>query len=265
MTESCGMCAILPPEFFDYGVAGAPVPCTEIKLVDVPDAGYKSTNKLPQGEILIRGPAVTSGYYKRDDLNNDKEIFEPAEGGAWLHTGDVGQWNADGTISVIDRIKNLVKLSGGEYIALERLEATYKSANVVNNIAVVANSDVRAPIAVVHPHEVNLRAALGEKATGKDLDAICEMKEAQDIVVAACNKTGKTQGFKPMETLTAVVLTHDEWTPESGLLTAAQKLQRRKIEERYAHAIKVRRVFARLRVLTVPRLQAAFKASQGGD
>ncbi|KZV90327.1 acetyl-CoA synthetase-like protein, partial [Exidia glandulosa HHB12029] len=103
----------------------------------------------------------TKGYYKRDDLNNDPSIFEPAEKGGWLHTGDVGQWNADGTLSIIDRIKNLVKLSGGEYIALERLESTYKSANVVNNIAVVANSDVRQPIAVVFPHEANLRLALG--------------------------------------------------------------------------------------------------------
>ncbi|KZV90329.1 acetyl-CoA synthetase-like protein, partial [Exidia glandulosa HHB12029] len=217
-------------------------------LVDVPDAGYKSTNKLPQGEILIRGPAVTKGYYKRDDLNNDPSIFEPAEKGGWLHTGDVGQWNADGTLSIIDRIKNLVKLSGGEYIALERLESTYKSANVVNNIAVVANSDVRQPIAVVFPHEANLRLALGDKADGKDLEELCKLKEAQDLVARECNKAGKSVGFKPMESLTTTVLVHEEWTPQNGMLTAAQKLQRRKIEERYADGIK-----------------AAFKSSQGTD
>ncbi|EJD43983.1 long-chain-fatty-acid-CoA-ligase [Auricularia subglabra TFB-10046 SS5] len=246
MTESCGMCAILAPEFFQFSVVGAPVPCIEIKLVDVPDAGYLSTNKQPQGEILIRGPAVTSGYYKRPDLNNDPSIFEPAEKGGWLHTGDVGQWNPDGTLSIIDRIKNLVKLSGGEYIALERLEATYKSANVVSNLCVVANSEVRAPIAVVFPHELHLRAALGASAEGKDLHALCESKEARDLVLRELVKVGKGQAFKPMETITAVVLTPDEWTPESGLVTAAQKVQRKKVEERFSSEIK-----------------AAFKASQG--
>lgn len=100
MTESCGMCAILPPEFMQYGSVGAPVPSVEIKLLDVPEAGYFSTNKQPQGEVLIRGPSVIKGYYKRDDLNNDETIFTKD---GWLRTGDVGTWNADGTLSLIDR------------------------------------------------------------------------------------------------------------------------------------------------------------------
>lgn len=106
------------------------------------EAGYRSTNTPPQGEIWIRGPSVTKGYCafsldsrhtsrtnnslpdstdsptdKRDDLT--KEAF--TEDG-WFMTGDIAQWNKDGTLSVIDRKKNLVKLAGGEYIALERLE-----------------------------------------------------------------------------------------------------------------------------------------------
>ena len=111
MTETCGMCVVLPPEFMQYGASGAPVPSIEVKFLDVADAGYLSTNPLPQGEILLRGPSVTKGYYKRDDLNNDESIFTKD---GWLRTGDVGQWNKDGTLSIIDRIKNLVKLQGGE-------------------------------------------------------------------------------------------------------------------------------------------------------
>ena len=100
MTETCGMCVVLPPEFMQYGASGAPVPSIEVKFLDVADAGYLSTNPLPQGEILLRGPSVTKGYYKRDDLNNDESIFTKD---GWLRTGDVGQWNADGTLSLIDR------------------------------------------------------------------------------------------------------------------------------------------------------------------
>lgn len=58
------------------------------------------------------------------------------------------QWNKDGTLSVIDRKKNLVKLSGGEYIALERLESTYKSCSVVSNIVVHGDSSASRPMAV---------------------------------------------------------------------------------------------------------------------
>lgn len=100
MTESCGMCAITPPEFFKCGIVGLPPPSIEVKFIDVPEAGYLSTNNPPQGEVAIRGPSVIKGYYKRDDLNNDETIFTKD---GWLRTGDIGQWNPDGTMSLIDR------------------------------------------------------------------------------------------------------------------------------------------------------------------
>lgn len=100
MTETCGMCAILPPEIYSYGPVGLLVPSCEVKLVDVPDAGYLSTNNPPQGEVCLRGNSVSKGYYKRPDLNEDKSIFSDD---GFFRTGDVGQWNADGTLSIIDR------------------------------------------------------------------------------------------------------------------------------------------------------------------
>ena len=100
MTETSAMCAVLPPDIMQYGTVGLPAPSVEIKFLDVPEAGYLSTNNPPQGEILVRGPSVISGYFKRDDLNNDETIFTKD---GWLRTGDVGQWNKDGTLTVIDR------------------------------------------------------------------------------------------------------------------------------------------------------------------
>ena len=100
LTETCGMCAILPPERLSYGNVGLPVPCLEVKLIDVPEAGYSANGSPPQGEICLRGPSVTKGYYKRPDLNEDPAIFTPD---GWFRTGDVGQWNPNGTLSVIDR------------------------------------------------------------------------------------------------------------------------------------------------------------------
>jgi long-chain acyl-CoA synthetase len=94
------MCAVLPPELTQYTNVGLPVPSIEIKLLDVVDAAYLSSNTPPQGEVCIRGPSVIAGYYKRPDLNEDPTVFTKD---GWLRTGDVGQWNKDGTLSLIDR------------------------------------------------------------------------------------------------------------------------------------------------------------------
>ncbi|KAJ7750931.1 long-chain-fatty-acid-CoA-ligase [Mycena maculata] len=244
MTESCGMCAIVPPECFRYDAVGMPVPSIEIKFRDVPEAGYFSCGREgateERGEVCIRGPSVISGYFKRPDLNSDPTIFA---GDGWLRTGDVGRWNPDGTLSLIDRIKNLVKLAGGEYIALEQLESTYKACNYVANICVYATSDAKAPIAIIIPHEANLRTTLRSNAPdGVDasagLPALCADPKVAALVLKECNAVGKKSGFKAMETLSAVVLTPDEWTPESGLVTAAQKIQRSAIARKFDAEIK---------------------------
>ncbi|KAH9985898.1 long-chain-fatty-acid-CoA-ligase [Russula vinacea] len=224
MTESCGVTAIVPPDIMQYGCVGLPFASVEIKFLDVPEAGYFSTNDPPQGEVLIRGATVTSGYYKREDLNKD-EISSRK------------MWNKNGTLTLIDRIKNLIKLQSGEYIALERLEATYKSCQLVSNICVHATPDATQPIAIIYPHEVHLRAALPDEDPRTSLGDLCANPKVNALVLKECNAVGKKSGFKGIEMLQAVVLTADEWTPESGLVTAAQKLQRKKIAQRYEAGI----------------------------
>ena len=213
------MACILNPAWMQYGSVGGPVPAAEIKLVDAKEAGYFSTNNPPQGEIYVRGPAIFQGYFKRPDL--DKEAFT-SDG--WFMTGDVGQWNKDGTLSIIDRLKNLVKLSGGEYVALEHLESIYKSCPFVSNGAVIASGNHNQPMMVVVAHPTNLPAFAKKNGlgNGEDLEDLCKDKKVVDAALKELNAVGKKQGLKGMELLEAIVLTHDEWTPESGLLTAAQ-------------------------------------------
>jgi long-chain acyl-CoA synthetase len=95
LTESCGMCAILSPNYMQYECVGVPVPSTEIKLVDAPETGYLSTNvPNPQGEVWIRGPSVSKGYFKRDDITKESMTDD-----GWFKTGDIAQWNQDGSTS----------------------------------------------------------------------------------------------------------------------------------------------------------------------
>ncbi|KAH9985899.1 long-chain-fatty-acid-CoA-ligase [Russula vinacea] len=230
MTESCGVTAIVPPEIMQYDCVGLPFPSVEIKFLDVPEVGYFSTNDPPQGEILIRGATVTSGYYKREDFNSDESIFTRD---GWLRTGDAGQWNKDGTLYLIGRIKNLVKFQGGEYIALERLEATYRSCLLVSNICVHAIPDATHPIAIIYPQEVRLRELWPDKDQRISLADLCANTKVNELVLNGCIEVGKKSGLKDSEILQAVMLTADEWTPDSGLVTATHKLRREKITEKY--------------------------------
>lgn len=100
-----------------------------------------------------------------------------------------------------------------------------------------ATPDAKQPIAIVIPHEQNLRAALG--GSDKPLADLCADKAVKQLVMKECNAAGKKNGFKTMEMLEAVILSADEWTPQSGLLTAAQKVQRKKVAEKFDAEIKV--------------------------
>ena len=132
-----------------------------------------------------------------------------------------------------------------QYIALEQLESVYKSCNLVANLCVHASPEAKQPMAIIIPHELNLRHALeGAKLNGVDATApladLCANKAVQQLILKETNGVGKKNGFKPMETLEAVILTADEWTPESGLVTAAQKVQRTKVARHFEREIKVR-------------------------
>ena len=110
------MAALSTPDTLEYGTVGVPTTSIEIKLVDVPELGYRHSNVPSQGEIWLRGPSVVQGYYK-----NEEETSKAFTKDGWFKTGDVGQWQESGTLTIIDRIKNLVKTLNGEYIALEKV------------------------------------------------------------------------------------------------------------------------------------------------
>lgn len=210
----------MTPELFGYGHAGPVSPACEVRLVDVPEANYLSSNETPQGEIWVRGATVTKGYWKREDLTS--ELL--ADGG-WLQTGDIGEWKENGALAVIDRKKNLVKLSNGEYIALEKLESIYKSCVLVGNICIYADSLLPRAVALVVPAEKAIYALAAEKGvTEKDWVLLCGDTTIKKAVLAALLKQGKDAGLKPAEMLFDVYLCSEEWTSENVSISIGEFL-----------------------------------------
>ena len=142
------------------------------------------------------------------------------------------------------RVKNLVKLQGGEYIALERLETTYKTCHYAANLCVHATSESQKPIVILFLHEVHLRELLASNANlpapDTDLHKLCEDQSLKEFYLRDLQAIAKKNGFKAIEVVQGVVLSPEEWTPENGLVTAAQKVQRKAVEKKYLEEIKVR-------------------------
>lgn len=121
------MTALCDPLNWTLDAIGGVPPTVEVKLIDFADAGYYAKNN--QGQVLVRGPTVLDEYYE-----NPEETKKAITPDGWFMTGDIGEWDENGHLRIIDRTKNLVKTLNGEYIALEKVGASNES-NVIANVS----------------------------------------------------------------------------------------------------------------------------------
>ncbi|QRV75225.1 AMP binding enzyme [Ceratobasidium sp. AG-Ba] len=231
MTENCGTCTrVFSDDPTSTTTVGAPQPVNEIKLVDVPEMGYRSTDKpFARGEICVRGVNCFTRYYK--DSENTKKTVD-SEG--WLHTGDVGLVDECGRFKIIDRVKNIMKLSQGEYVALEKVENAYSTCPIVAQLYVHGDSLRDHLIAVVVPDPVQLeqiiaQAGLKDKPTAD----VINNKRVVAAIQKALDKEGKKQALNGFEMIKNVHVTLEPFTTENNLLTPTFKVRRRDAYMRY--------------------------------
>lgn len=211
------------------GHVGFPAPENEIVLQSVPVMNYLVTDRpCPRGEILIRGPNVFRGYYREP-----QKTAEVMTSDGFFCTGDIGQWNPNGTLAIIDRKKNIFKLAQGEYVAVEKLEQIFVRSPYVAQIWIYGNSERDCLVAVVVPDPETVLPW----AKSKDMIAVCSSPATEALIIGDMNRLWAESKLAGFERVHRVHLEPQEWTPESDVMTPTMKIKRPQMQKHYQKVI----------------------------
>ncbi|CAH8681035.1 unnamed protein product [Schistosoma rodhaini] len=255
-TETLGLVSSTMFEDVDAHHVGAIFPGVQIKLIDVPEMGI-FVSKDQMGEICIRSKCNMLGYYK-----NQEKTEEVLDSEGFVHTGDVGVWLENGALKIVDRTKNLFKLSQGEYVAPEKVEQTYLFCDLIQYVYVEGHSLKSYAVAVVKPNFKRLRKEAVDiirklpktislpiekkcenMKDGESLEEItnaelCTRKEIREFVLEKMNSIAREKGLKGFELARNIYLTPEPFTVDNGLLTPTMKLARMNLRKHFANTIK---------------------------
>jgi long-chain acyl-CoA synthetase len=216
LTETSPVIAVNSPVNHRIGTVGKILPNLEVRIAE-------------DGEILVRGPSIFKGYWNRPE--ETQNAFQDG----WFKTGDIGHIDNDGYLSVTDRKKELIKTSGGKFIAPQPIENSLK-LNPLIGTAVILGDKRKFAFVMVSPNfpllEDWARARGVTFSTRAELVANPKVQALYDGIVEERN-----QNLARFEKLKRVLLVPDEFTADNGALTPTLKVRRRVIEERYRRQI----------------------------
>jgi len=238
-TETCAASFISRIDVPSFGHVGGPLGCIELKVVDVSEMEYTSRDKdpktgamTPRGEICLRGPSCFKGYYK-----DPERTAETIDKDGWVHTGDIGRINPDGSLSIIDRKKNIFKLAQGEYVASEKVENAYVTSRYIAEAFLYGDSYKAycVAICVVDPEAIKpLAKELGLESL--TVEQLCQNQEVKNRVLADMNKKGKDMKINSFELAKQLHLEPTSFA-ERNLLTPTFKLVRHSAKQHYQKVI----------------------------
>jgi long-chain acyl-CoA synthetase len=216
MTETSPVIARSTFDAFRANTVGKVIPNLEARLA-------------PDGELEVRGPSVFKGYWQNEEATK-KEYTEDG----WFKTGDIGKFE-DGFLSITDRKKELMKTSGGKYIAPQPVESKLKSDGLVEHAALIGDNRKFVSV-LISPNFKNLEG--WAKQNGVAVSGRPELvkdPKVQKLYKSVVEKVN--QGLAHFETIKKVTVVPDEWSVEEGELTPSLKLKRRVITEKYKQQI----------------------------
>ncbi|CAL4910493.1 unnamed protein product [Urochloa decumbens] len=209
------------------GSAGVPATYTEIRLEEVPEMGYDPLGVPSRGEVCIRGKSIFAGYYKNPELTNEAIVD------GWFHTGDIGEMTPDGILKIIDRKKNIFKLSQGEYVAVEYLEKVYGFPPLVEDIWVYGDSFRSNLVAVVNPHEENTMKWVESNGYKGSFSEICKLEGLKEYILKELTAVAQKNKLRGFEYIKGIVLDPIPFDIERDLVTATMKKRRNNMLKYY--------------------------------
>ncbi|HEX2917106.1 MAG TPA: long-chain fatty acid--CoA ligase [Edaphobacter sp.] len=217
LTETSPVIALNYPKANRIGTVGRPLENVQCRFAE-------------DGELEVKGPSVFTGYWNKD--HQTREAFTPD---GWFRTGDIGNQDADGFLSITDRKKELLKTSGGKLIAPQPIENKLKAHTLVGNAAMVGDKHKFACV-LISPNPSALKSwASGQGLAADDLETLVrdpKVIRAYEEIVGRVN-----QGLAHFESIKRICIVPDEWSVETDELTPSLKLKRRVIEKKYTKQI----------------------------
>ncbi|MFC7816665.1 AMP-dependent synthetase/ligase [Streptomyces sp. NPDC057367] len=218
LTESSAASFVNPGEAYRTGTVGKPLPGTEVRIAD-------------DGEILLRGPGIMEGYHKLPEKTD-----EVLESDGWFHTGDIGELSPDGYLRITDRKKDLIKTSGGKYIAPAEVEGGFKAVcPYVSNI-LVHGADRNFCTALIALDEIAITEWAKENGLeGKPYAEIVAAPATVEMVDGYVQQLN--EGLQRWQTIKKFRLLPRDLDVEHGEITPSLKLKRPVVEREYKHLI----------------------------
>lgn len=222
-TETGGACSVQLPGETTVGNIGPPFACSMYKLIDVPEMNLV-VNRDNKGEICVYGHNVFKGYYK-DEEKTKAALDEDG----WYHTGDIGMYDKNGCLKIVDRVKNIFKLQQGEYIAPEKIENIYVRSKYVAQLFIYGNSFKSSLVSVIVPEETVVYEWAKQNNVEADFKQLCKNPELKKQVLQDITQMGKAGGLKGFEQARDIYLHHELFSIENGLLTPTMKSKRNEL------------------------------------
>ena len=210
-----------------------------VKMIikSVPDLGYTIDDVIdgincPAGEICLKGPLIFDGYYKNDEEN--EKAFDKD---GYFHTGDVGRIfpNLGNGLKIVDRVKEIFKLSQGEYIIPAKLESAYSKSSFIQQIMIYGNSSMNNIIAIICPEKKHCAEALDISVDELVKDE--ENEALKKLIINDLSKLAIEAKFNGLEKVKYVLITFEGFTVANSCMTPTMKIVRKKVELRFKERI----------------------------
>ena len=221
LTESCGAVCLRPTDQPNL-CSGPPLCCAQLKVVDCIEKNYFITDKPePRGVLMIKANSLFSRYFK-----NEEETKKCISDG-WFCTGDICAVTSDGSIKIFDRVKNLIKLSQGEYISPEKLEGLYSKSLLIAQIFVYGNSYEADLIAVIVPDQDQaMKWSKAMKLDNQSFDDVCKNDKFKMTIAEDLLKISKENKLSRWEFPKNLYLSPIAFSVQLNTLTPTLKLKR---------------------------------------